>query len=111
MQPSAVAATTTAAATAAAAAAYPLPPSPIPTADPDFVQLPIYPAFAPDGQSIVASLSDSTIKIWQISDGALLRTLTDVPGQGRTSLSFTSDGKLLAIGRESGTIELWGTPG
>jgi serine/threonine protein kinase/WD40 repeat protein len=93
-------------AAATATVAY-LPP-PTPSNDQEFVQVPIYPAFAPDSQSIAAALSDGTIKVWQISDGALLRTLTDVPGRGHTSLDFTADGKLLAIGRESGTIELWG---
>jgi WD40 repeat protein len=49
---------------------------------------------------------DKTIKLWRVSDGSLVRTLT-----GHTdsvwSVSFSPDGRLLASGSRDNTIKLW----
>jgi WD40 repeat protein len=51
-------------------------------------------------------VEDDTIKLWRVSDGALVRTLT-----GHTydvySVAFSPDGSLLASGSGDDTIKLW----
>ena len=63
-------------------------------------------AFSPDGQTLASASSDFTIKLWRVSDGTLLRTLTghtyDV-----TSVAFSPDGQTLASGSWDRTIRLW----
>jgi WD40 repeat protein/subtilase family serine protease len=64
-------------------------------------------AFSPDGSLLASSGSwDATIKLWRVSDGALVRTLT-----GHTdwvnSVAFSPDGSLIASGSDDSTIKLW----
>jgi hypothetical protein len=51
-------------------------------------------------------LWDYTIKLWRVSDGALLRTLEGHTG-GVTSVAFSPDGSMIASGSGDGTIKLW----
>jgi hypothetical protein len=66
-------------------------------------------AFSPDG-SLIASASgswDRTIKLWRVSDGALVRTLTGHTGDVYC-VAFSPDGSLIASSGSMGsTIKLW----
>ncbi len=62
-------------------------------------------AFSPDG-SLLASSTMNSIKLWQFSDGSLVR---DIPVSGGwvTGVRFSSDEKFLAAIRADENIEVW----
>jgi WD40 repeat protein/subtilase family serine protease len=65
-------------------------------------------AFSPDGSLIASGSRDATIKLWRVSDGALVATLTGHTDTV-TSVAFSPDGSLLASasGVWDRTIKLW----
>jgi WD40 repeat protein/subtilase family serine protease len=71
-------------------------------------------AFSPDGRLLASAsgIDDNTIKLWRVSDGALVRTLTGHTGWV-TSVAFSPDGRLLASASGSWdwdgdrTVRLW----
>ena len=64
-------------------------------------------SYSPDGSTLASSGFDSTIKLWKVSNGTLLRTLSEHTGFGVTSVDFSPDGTVLASGGIDGTLKLW----
>jgi WD40 repeat protein len=73
-------------------------------------------AFSPDGALLAAAGglrgSDTTIKIWRVSDGILLKVLPTSNEYGVGQLAFSPDGHLLVSGTDhyshfTGSMELW----
>ena len=63
-------------------------------------------AFSPDGRTIASSSADTSIKLWNLASGALLRTLKSKSGWV-FSLAFSPDGRTIASGDGDNTIKLW----
>jgi len=63
-------------------------------------------AISPDGETLASGNVDSTIKVWRLSDGALLRTLTGHTGSVG-SVAISPDGETLVSGSEDSTIKVW----
>jgi WD40 repeat protein/DNA-binding SARP family transcriptional activator len=63
-------------------------------------------AFSPDGKMLAASLLTGGVRLFDPSNGRVLRTLAD-PGNQTISLAFAPQRSLLAAGTVGGTVELW----
>jgi GTPase SAR1 family protein len=65
-------------------------------------------AFDPLGETLASGSEDSTIKLWNVSDGELLHTLRGHQG-AVWSVAFDTTGAILASGSGDSTIKLWDT--
>jgi WD40 repeat protein/serine/threonine protein kinase len=63
-------------------------------------------AFSPDGTLLAGGMRGWSVRIWQVSDGSLLRTMEGHSG-AVTSVAFTPDGTMLASAGWDGTIRYW----
>ncbi len=66
-------------------------------------------AFSADSKSLIAVEGDTSMRVWNMADGSLVRTIM-IPlphGYDVLSAAFSSDRKLLATGLGDGTIWLW----
>ena len=63
-------------------------------------------SFSSDGKFIASGSLDSTVKLWEISTGKLIK---DFKGHNSDvfSVSFSSDGKFIASGSYDHTVKLW----
>jgi len=62
-------------------------------------------SISPDGKILASGSIDKTIKLWDVSNGSLIHTLSSY--YAILSVSFSPDGKILASGSRDGTIKLW----
>ncbi|MEG4396791.1 nSTAND1 domain-containing NTPase [Microcoleus sp. BROC3] len=62
-------------------------------------------SFSPDRKTLASGSRDSTIKLWNVSTGQLIRTIND--SKSIVSVSFSPDGKTLASNSGDKSIKLW----
>lgn len=67
-------------------------------------------AFSPDGQILAVAYDDQTIRLWRVSGGTLLHTLT-LPHGYPTTILFSPDGQKLFSCGDDGVIRVWGING
>jgi WD40 repeat protein len=63
-------------------------------------------AYSPNGDFIVLGSFDRTIKVWRVSDGALIRTLTGHIDYIHC-VALSPDGTLIASGGRDRTVRVW----
>jgi WD40 repeat protein len=61
-------------------------------------------AFSPDGSLIASGSRDYTIKLWRVSDGALVQTYDQETGTRVLSIQFSPNGLLFGYGRGDATV-------
>jgi WD40 repeat protein len=63
-------------------------------------------AFSPDGKTLASAHNDSTIHLWDVKTGRLIRSFTGHTGHVPVFV-FSPDGKTLAGGSPDQTVKLW----
>jgi WD40 repeat protein len=65
--------------------------------------------FSPDGSTLAAALTDSTIQLWHIEEGVKHQVL-EAHTNEVNSVAFSPDGNYLASGSNDMTVNLWKLP-
>jgi WD40 repeat protein/predicted ATPase/transcriptional regulator with XRE-family HTH domain/Tfp pilus assembly protein PilF len=66
-------------------------------------------ALSGDGQLVVSTSDDGTVRLWEATSGRLLATL-EGHGSGVRGAAVSGDGRLVASGGYDGTVKLWEAP-
>jgi WD40 repeat protein len=63
--------------------------------------------FSPDGKLLATGGYGTTVRLWRVEDGQLVRTFDAGPVQGHQTPEFSLDGRLLAIGNRNSTTGIF----
>src|SRR5882762_74204 len=63
-------------------------------------------AFSPDGEQLVSGSHDHTVRLWNISTGALLQVMEGHRDSVR-SVMYSPDGRYVASGSHDRTVRIW----
>jgi WD40 repeat protein len=62
-------------------------------------------AFTPDASLLLGASVDSTIKIWRVADGRMVRAIKN--NEAFTAIAISPDGKTVVSGSYDGAVKLW----
>src|SRR5580700_2379192 len=62
--------------------------------------------FSPDGRLLAGGGLDQKVRVWDVRDRKLVRTLDEAGGAVR-DVRFSPDGKTLAVGADDGIVSFW----
>ncbi len=63
--------------------------------------------FSPDGKWLATGGYGTTVRLWRVDDGQLVRTFDAGPVSGGLTLAFSPDGQLLAVGNRNSTTGIF----
>src|ERR1035441_10297664 len=63
-------------------------------------------AVTPDGRSVISGSHDTTVRVWGLESGRLLRTLEGYTGRV-SSVAVTPDGRSVISGSSDRTVRVW----
>jgi WD40 repeat protein len=63
-------------------------------------------AFSPDGSTLVSGSVDKTVRIWDVPNGRLIRTI-DAHSDNVNAVAYSPDGRLVASGSSDQSVKLW----
>ncbi len=66
-------------------------------------------AFSPAGNTLASGGADGQLRIWDLSRGRTLRTITGHTGAVNT-VAFLPDGERLASAGDDGVVRIWANP-
>lgn len=66
----------------------------------------LYTLFSPDSRLLVSVSADKAIKIWNVNNGKLIKTLQE-SDDGEISVTFSPDGKELISGGWDNSVKVW----
>jgi len=65
-------------------------------------------ALSPDGTLLATAGPDRAVKLWDVQNGKMLRSL--LHADELMAVAFSADGRLIAAGGYDNTIVIWGIP-
>ena len=69
-------------------------------------------AFSPDGVTLATGHFGNMVRIWNVADGSLVRTLNDGGSSGdMNGVAYTSDGSRIVAGSSDGFVRVWDAKG